>query len=165
MRPHAIGRCSLLLLPLLSACAARATAPVTPQAYVLPAAAARTFTAAIQILTDWTLPIQNTDQAAGVISSGDLLIGSGGSFQGSAVGHWANCGSEMFVSRAATADETHMRFTVVLVPVTPDSTSMRVQVAIEVLERNALGSPRAPCSSRGLLEPLFVEAVRRRLAT
>ena len=94
-----------------------------------------------------------------------MLVGGGQRFLDESVAHWANCGKEFFISRAATADEFRLSATITVRPVSVDSTQVSMQTYMTVREEGAVGREVATCASRERLEERFVAELRDRLGT
>jgi ABC-type uncharacterized transport system auxiliary subunit len=138
---------------------------VVPELYTLDAAPDAVFRQAIALLAEWNMPIAHSDRETGVITTDQFVLGQGDEFLGEGAGHWADCGTELLISRAATADEFRMRCSITLRPEKGGKTQLRVQTNMSVYEAEALGSKTRSCSSRGRLEAKLVEDLAARLAS
>jgi len=149
------------LLIMLAACA-RPKQP-SPQAFALGAQPDAVFSQAIALLAEWNMIVAHSDKETGVITTDEYVLGAGDKFLGEGAGYWADCGKELFISRAATADEFRMRSSVVLRPMEDGKTELRVQTNMSAHEQEALGAATARCASRGRFEAMFVEELEKRL--
>ncbi len=154
-------RCSCLLI-LVAACAR--PKQVGPQVFTLEAAPDAVFAQAIGQLSEWNMIVAHSDKETGVITTDQYVLGRGDEFLGEGAGYWADCGKELFISRAATADEFRMRCSVTLRPTEDGKTELLVQTNMSAYEEDAMGAATARCVSRGRFEAKLVEALRARLA-
>ncbi len=147
----------------LGACGGPGKAPA-PKLYVLDAPPDQVFNHVMSLLADWDLLLGGSDRQTGVVSSEEYKIGRGDKFLGEGAGYWADCGKEMFLSRAASADEFRVKIQVKLEPAETGQTTVRIQTSMTAFESEALGSPTARCVSRGRLEEKLVRDLEARLA-
>ncbi len=158
------GRVVLSLLLLLMAACSRPAETVAPQLYTLDSPRETVFSQAIALLAEWNMPLSHTDEQAGVITTDQFVLGGDDKFLGEGAGHWADCGTELFISRAATADEFRIRCTLSLRETEDGKTQLRVQTNMTVYEEDAIGTKTRTCASRRRLEARFAEELQTRLA-
>jgi len=116
-------------------------------------------------MAEWNLPVIHSDRDAGVITSDEFVLGGGNKFLGQSADYWANCGSTLSISRAASADEFRIRVSVILRSVEGDSTAVNIQSSFSAYQKGAIGADRTTCASRGRLEAQLIDELRRRLGS
>ena len=160
MRTPLWSACSLCFV----ACVRSPITPVEPRTFVLTASFDEAWMSAVIWFATQPIAAVILDRDAGFLQSDEVSATDLSTFAEHSPEGMFDCGAELGVPRAMSGI-TYMTLTILIEPVGPDTTAVRIEVRSHNVDEASLLAPRQPCASRGVVEQTVFRGLVAHLQT